>query len=252
MLSGKVFDPDLVDIFMRLARAESFWLDIAAPCLTENLLGLVGQQVFIVDLVELMPVTRLFARVIDAKSPFTHCHSRGVAAVARLLARRMGMGEEECLLMEMAGLLHDLGKLTVPEDILEKPGRLTEREYNRIKQHSYYTYWLLKPFDDHLSLARWAAYHHEKLNGQGYPFRLGASRLCPGARIMAVSDIFVALKEHRPYRAGLPGHDIERIIVGQVREGALDGRVVGALFDSRRELEEIWEGITCNRVVGNH
>ncbi|SHI37163.1 HD domain-containing phosphohydrolase [Desulfofundulus thermosubterraneus] len=244
LLSGRVFDPDLVEIFMRLARAESFWLDITAPCLTENLLGLVGRQIFIVDLTQLMPVARLFARVIDAKSPFTHRHSRGVAAVARHLARHMGMSEGECLLMEMAGLLHDLGKLTVPESILEKPGRLTEKEFNRIKQHTYYTYWLLRPFDDQLSLARWAAYHHEKLNGQGYPFRLAGSQLCLGSRIMAVSDMFTALKEDRPYRPGLPWHHIERIIGNQVQEGALDGRVVGALFDSRRELEEMWGELT--------
>jgi HD-GYP domain-containing protein (c-di-GMP phosphodiesterase class II) len=249
LLAGKVFDPDLVDIFMQLARAESFWLDITAPCLTENLLELVGEHASTIDLADLISIARLFARVIDAKSPFTHRHSRGVAAVARYLAWRMGMSDEDCLLMEVAGLLHDLGKLTVPEDILEKPGRLTEKEFNRVKQHTYYTYWLLKPFDNQLPVARWAAFHHEKINGQGYPFRLSGSQLCPGARIMAVSDIFTALKEDRPYRSGMAWPEIERIIARQAGQGMLDGDVAGVLINSRRELEEIWGDLVT---AGDH
>ncbi|MQL52831.1 HD domain-containing protein [Desulfofundulus thermobenzoicus] len=245
-LAGRVFDPDLTGLFTHLARAESFWLDITAPCLLENLASLVGRQNMILDLSRLMPLAALFARVIDAKSPYTYRHSRGVAAVSRFLAGRLGMEEGECQLMEMAGLLHDLGKLTVPEVILEKPDKLTAKEFNQIKQHTYYTYWLLKPLDRQLPLARWAAYHHEKLNGTGYPFHLDGESICFGSRIMAVSDVFTALREDRPYRSGLSWSRIEPIMQGQVREGALDGRVVEALLDSRVELDELWNRLSVS------
>ncbi|WP_211229945.1 HD-GYP domain-containing protein [Desulfovirgula thermocuniculi] len=244
-LSGSVFDPELVDLFAGLAEAESFWLDITGPCLAENLLKMVEGYRVILEPAQLMGLACFFARIIDAKSPFTRHHSQGVARAASFLAARLGMTQGECFLMEVAGLLHDLGKLSVPEEILEKPGRLTREEFSWIKQHTYYTYWLLKPLDEVLPVVRWAAYHHEKLNGKGYPFRLRERDLCLGARIMAVSDIYAALREDRPYRRGLAWPEIEKILRGEVEGGALDRRVVEALLDSRRELDDIFYAVTA-------
>lgn len=243
--AGRIFDPELTAVFMDLARAESFWLDLTAPCLDEELLARAGAQLRKLPVHSLLPLARLFSRVIDAKSPFTFRHSRGVAAVSVYLAARLGFDAEECLLMEVSGLLHDLGKLSVPEQVLEKPGRLDEREFNLIKQHTYYTYRWLAPSFPALPVAQWAAYHHEKLNGRGYPFRLAAAQLDRGARIVAAADVFTALKEDRPYRAGLRWPDIERIINRQAAEGGLDAGVTEVLCAGRRELEALWEELSA-------
>ena len=96
----------------------------------------------------------------------------GVAAAARKLAELSGMNETDCKKMAIAGYLHDVGKLRVPNSILEKPGKLTDEEFNIIKEHTYYTRWILKDVDGFEKIANWAAFHHEKLNGKGYPFHL--------------------------------------------------------------------------------
>ncbi|RDV84009.1 HD domain-containing phosphohydrolase [Ammonifex thiophilus] len=237
--AGRLFDPELVCLLREVARNESLWFDLTSPFLSDSLRLWAGGE-FLLSPDQLRAVAELFARVVDAKSPFTYLHSKRVAVVARFLAEYLGMKEGDLFLIELAGLLHDLGKLAVPDEVLEKAGPLSEAEFNLIKTHPYYTYWLLKPLDGQLPLVRWAAYHHEKLNGQGYPFRLTGAELCLGARVMAVSDIFTALREDRPYRASLSWEKAMRIIADQAEQGLLDRRVVEALRDSRRELEELW------------
>lgn len=189
-------------------------------------------------------VAHLFAAVVDAKSPFTHRHSRGVAQVAAALAAEMGFSQDEVLLMEVAGLLHDLGKLSVPDEILEKPGPLTRDEFSVIKQHTYYTYHILQEAGDLEPLPAWATYHHEKLDGTGYPFHIAAAGLSTGSRLMAVADTFTALREDRPYRAGMIRPDIERILQEQVTNRALDQKPVEALLDNYGRLENIWAALS--------
>ncbi|BCV23229.1 HD-GYP domain-containing protein [Gelria sp. Kuro-4] len=227
--AGTIFDPDLVALLDDLAARESFWLDLASPWLSEHLLRLLPSPASTAGGTDLLELAGLFARVVDAKSHFTYTHSRAVAAAACRLGRQAGLPPEQCDLLQAAGLLHDLGKVTVPEDILEKPGRLTAAEFNTIKQHAYYTYWLLKPVLAGWPLVEWAAYHHERLDGQGYPFRKAAPELDLGARIVAVADVFTALSEDRPYRPGLPWTETKRILEHQARSGALDPDVVGIL-----------------------
>ena len=163
----------------------------------------------------LIPMSKL----VDFRSPFTAMHSAGVAASAECLAELMGMSEEECLMMRVAGYLHDLGKLKVPNELLEKPGKLTEEEFNIVKEHAYYTYALLKDVGGFEQIALWAALHHEKLTGGGYPFHLSGAKLPLGSRIMAVADIFSAVTEDRPYRRGM---EKERVIA-VLRENAEQG-----------------------------
>ena len=192
---------------------------------------------------ETVKLTRFMSRIIDFRSSFTAMHSAGVAASARELARLVGMTKEECLMMEIAGNLHDVGKLAVPNEILEKPGKLTDEEFNIVKEHPYYTRLILMDVDGFERIANWAGFHHEKLNGNGYPFHLAAEQLDLGARIMAVADIFSAITEVRPYRAGMTREQAVAVLKGNVEAGAICGRVVELLeahydeIDNAREME---------------
>jgi HD-GYP domain-containing protein (c-di-GMP phosphodiesterase class II) len=174
----------------------------------------------------LLEFAAFFARLIDFRSHFTASHSQGVASVAELLARYAGFSPREQMMMRAAGLLHDLGKLAVPTEVLEKPGRLTAAEFSLMRAHTYSTWRALRPIGDIETIAQWAAHHHERLDGSGYPFHIGGADLSLGSRIMAVADVFVALTEDRPYREGMEtGRALE--ILGEMADhGALDPRLV--------------------------
>ncbi len=238
-LSGSVFDRMLVDVFQELSLRESFWLDLVHPRADFILKTKLHSFQTNVTAEDLISISEVFAQVIDGKSRFTHLHSRLVAGVAEQMAVLAGFTAEKCTAMRVAGLLHDLGKTAIPEEILEKPGRLTEEEYSIIKSHTYYTYRILEMLDNFEEIKCWAAYHHEKLNGRGYPFRIAAEGLDDGSRILAVSDVFAALIEDRPYRQGLPRHKVEQILLEKTENLELDRRWVELLLDNYNQLAEI-------------
>lgn len=234
-----LFDPWIVDAFTGLAEKESLWLDLNSRFIRHHLDSFMVGCTMNISYKELIQVSEMFARIIDGKSPFTHRHSRLVAEIAAFLAGKMGFEDHEMQDMKVAGLLHDLGKLTIPDEILEKPGKLSRYEFNIIKQHTYYTFQILNLVEGLETINQWASYHHEKLNGRGYPFHIEAENLCLGSRIMTVSDIYSALVEDRPYRPGLPREKILEIIDQQVKEGAIDGEVVSILKENIDKAEEI-------------
>ena len=195
----------------------------------------------IVLLEKLVIFTSLISRVIDFRSPFTAMHSAGVAATARELARLSGMTQEECLMMEAAGNLHDIGKLRVPNAILEKPGKLTEEEFNVMREHPYYTSMILQDVEGFEKIAKWAAYHHEKLNGKGYPFHLRAEELDEGCRIMAVADIFSAITEVRPYRKGMNKEQAQKVLLENAERGEIYKKTVDLLMSHYDEVDAVRE-----------
>jgi len=115
-------------------------------------------------------ISQLFRNIIDFRSHFTSTHSSGVAAASSLLARIFGLTDAEIGLIEVAGDLHDFGKLAIPNSILNKPGSLTKEEMSIMKCHTYYTYLVINSIGGLNQIAEWAAYHHERLDGSGYPF----------------------------------------------------------------------------------
>jgi HD-GYP domain-containing protein (c-di-GMP phosphodiesterase class II) len=242
--SGEVFDPELVGLLGRLAKNESFWLELATPWVTRIILTEFDTVRIAITADDLAGLAEVFAKVIDAKSPFTHRHSRGVAAVARNVAERLGLSSVEIELLTVAALLHDVGKLSLPESILEKTGPLDASEMNTVKQHTFFTYYWIKPAFPQLNIAEWAAYHHERLDGTGYPFGIGADRLDLKSRIIAVSDVFTALREERPYRTSMGWDQIERIIRDMVGERALDGEVAEVVLSDRSNLDLLWGKLT--------
>ena len=231
---GTEFSPKAVDAFLVVSKREFMWMDLV---LNPQFLLLFTGTIRDISLDEATVFTRFMSRLIDFRSPFTVMHSAGVAASARELARLVGMTEEECKMMAIAGYLHDIGKLRVPNEILEKPGKLTEEEFNIVKEHPYYTRLILMEADGFDKIADWAGYHHEKLNGKGYPFHWEAEQLDLGSRIMAVADIFSAIAEVRPYRAGMKREQALNVMRENVENGSVCGNVVRLLEEHYDEVD---------------
>ena len=148
----------------------------------------------------------LFAKIIDYKSEFTSRHSLGVAKTASKISEIMGYDKITCDKMYLAGALHDVGKIAIGNEILEKPARLTDEEFAKMKNHAGYTYMILSKVDGFEEIRDLAAFHHERLDGSGYPFGKRSDELTTLQRIMACADIYQALTEKRPYKDGMD-HD---------------------------------------------
>lgn len=188
---------------------------------------------------EVTVFSQLFSHVIDSKSPFTATHTTGVAWIGRVLHSLGGFDVNDRPTMFVAGLLHDIGKLGVPTDLLEKPGPLADDEFTKIKHHATLSLELLSAIPGFEKVAPWGALHHEKLNGKGYPNGLKAEDICAESRLMAVADVMTALTEDRPYRAGLTEEKTMGILNSMVDQGALDGDLVSLLNDHYAEVNEI-------------
>lgn len=225
--SATYFAPELVDAFLAAATSEAFWLTLEPRSIQNYLNDMLEQgQHYTARHEELRQIAIIFSRIVDAKSPFTAQHSLGVARLARFFAERLGLDEGQCNMIEIAGLLHDIGKLRVPDDILDKPSQLDVRERTIMNTHSYETYQILRSIPGFHDIAQWAAYHHEEPGGTGYPFHLQASQLSIEARILRVADIFQAMVQDRPYRAGLPAAAVLEFMNELVSAGRVEAQVV--------------------------
>lgn len=174
------------------------------------------------------------ARTIDAKSPWTGGHSERVTKLALKIGRVMGLSEKELEDLHRAGLLHDIGKLGIPPDILDKPGRLTREEYQLMRKHPRMGARILEPIGAYASMTPIVLQHHENYDGTGYPLRLSGEDIVLGARIYAVADQFDALTSDRPYRDGMnPDKVIEYI---KKKAGSrFDPQVVRAFLQVMRQ-----------------
>ena len=234
---GDWFCPELVDAFLQASDSEAFWFSLESDQVRSYASDWIAHdRVREVPFEELRSLVRIFSVIVDAKSPFTREHSEGVARLARALGERLGLSERRCEMLELAGLLHDLGKLRVPDELLEKPGRLTPQEYAVMKRHSFDTYSILRTVHGLEDVALWAAQHHERIDGSGYPYHLGRE-LSIEARIVAVADVFQALVQNRPYRPGLSPEQVMAIVHEQAAQGQLDPPVV-SLVDA--SLPDCW------------
>lgn len=203
--AGTWFDPTLVDAFKKVSATPDFWTALAAPDLAEQLATSFGDDgAYPVDDDYLDDVAAAFADVVDSKSPFTAGHSRRVALFTDMIAEELGMQEEERRYLRRAALLHDIGKLGVSNQILDKPGKLDEAEFAVVRSHPGLGEDILSKISAFRELARLAGAHHERLDGRGYPRGLAGDAICPLTRILTAADIFDALTADRPYRAAMP------------------------------------------------
>jgi putative nucleotidyltransferase with HDIG domain len=212
--AGRWFDPDLVKAAESLAKRGQLWTGIEAGQDTlREVMALEPEDRWALLTPErLDAICNAFAGVIDAKSPFTYRHSNGVAAAALDIGRQLGLPEGDLQFLHRAALLHDIGKLSVSNAILEKPGKLTNEEWQIVRQHPYYTYEVLRRISSFDQLSEVAAAHHEKLDGSGYFRGWTAQQLTLPMRILVVADIFDALHAKRPYRDALPLDEVFRIM----------------------------------------
>ena len=235
--SGRWFDPELVNVAVSMSKNGTLWSSLEESDLLHKVVTLEPEQRRITANEDAIDnICQAFAEVIDAKSPLTYRHSSGVAEVAMEIARWFGMKPRDMKMLRRAALLHDLGKLSVPNMILEKPGKLTDQEWKVVKKHPYYTLEILRRIPGFEALGEEAAAHHEKLDGSGYWRGLVAGQLSTYARILAVADIFDALRAKRPYRDSLPLEKTFSIMRGEAPH-ALDASCLEALIAAKTSSE---------------
>ena len=236
---GNTFAPRLVDAFLELSVEEYIWLDISYNPLLYILPEIVQFDTIEMDMEQVIGLTSIFSKIIDYRSPFTATHSAGVAAISERIAELAGFCGDECKMMRVAGNLHDLGKIVVRSSVLEKQDRLNAAEFNEIRSHTFYTFRLLQAIKGFETINKWASFHHEKLNGKGYPFHLKDNEIPLGARVMAVADIFTAITEDRAYRKGMSPEQAVRVLKQMVADRSICPYVVSLVLDNFTMLNQL-------------
>lgn len=237
------FDPSIVDAACSLAKRQQLWSGLDNDDPMEMALRLEpGELILSEGDLSLDAVCQAFAQIVDAKSPFTYNHSNGVANATVAIARRLELPPARILFIRHSALLHDLGKMAVPNTILEKPGKPDEAEWQVLRAHPAHTWNILNRVKGFEELSEVAASHHEKLNGKGYHRGLTGEQLSLESRILVVSDIFDALAAKRPYRDALPRDTVFQILRKDVPE-ALDAQCVEALEQSGAECDQSFQDL---------
>ena len=226
-------DKECVDAFLQAFPLPHF-LTLGEDSFEKNLWEKIPRIKQELSFAQIKELASFFAQIVDYKSPFTSTHSIGVAEDVERLSRYMGFDEETVQKMYLAGALHDIGKVAVGNEILEKPGRLTEDEFAVMKHHAAYTYYILSDIDDFDEIRDWAAFHHERLDGTGYPFGKTAAELNTQERMMACIDIYQALTEGRPYKQGMSHEKACEILWDMAKKGWLDETIVKQVEDCFR------------------
>lgn len=227
--SGKMFSEHCIQLFLNACNTEMLQ-SLKPERVMETLRQLLPQTFYTYSKEEIFGMCNVFASIIDYKSKFTRIHSLGVAQKSAAMGTYFGCSEEEITKLYFAGTFHDIGKLVVDRDILEKPDKLTNQEFVHMKNHAYFTYVILNQIDGLEDITSWASLHHEKLDGSGYPFGKKAEELGRNERLLACIDIYQALTEKRPYKDGMSHEEAIAILRKMAAGGLLDPFIVEAIF----------------------
>ena len=243
--SKREFDPNLKDIFYDLSRNVEFWLNMGDTYVKDALTKMMPKMNRTFNYRDIHTVSQIFSNIIDAKSPFTGTHSRGISEKTGIMCQYYGYDEETYWKMRIAADLHDLGKIMVPNEILDKNGTLSQHEIIIIQSHTFYTRKALEKITGFEEIADWAANHHEKLNGKGYPYGFDAERLDFNSRLLACIDIYQALTEDRPYRNALSHTQAVGILRTMARQNLIEASIV-------EDLNEIFNRSSVLRFSEQH
>ncbi|BDI30669.1 metal-dependent phosphohydrolase [Capsulimonas corticalis] len=226
--SGRWFDPELVRIAQRFRNDLNFWHEVRNSA-RETLLDLdIRAAIEMATESRIDSICDAFAQIVDAKSPFTGQHSSRVRDYSVQIARGLGISGARLTTMRRAALLHDVGKLAVPNTILDKPGKPDEEEWKCIRLHPFHTQQILHQIPGFERITQIASAHHERLDGRGYFQGLNADQLDLDMRILAVADVYDALSAERPYRGALPQEEVFAIL-DKDRGIALDADCIDVL-----------------------
>lgn len=239
--SKDIYHPDVLDVFYTIIKKQDYlWLDLVSlspdllleKILSESIIHPPENNIFI-------EIANMIGYLIDFKSHFTASHSFCVAEISYWLFQSGKFPvEEPCDYIREAGFLHDIGKLAIPIEILEKPGKVNSKEWNTMRAHVYYSYIALETMYNEYPCLKYAPYHHEKLDGSGYPFGLRGEKIPTIARIIAVADVFTAITENRPYRGELSENDVTGIMKAMVDSSKLDKDIVDYVLTNFKEAKE--------------
>ena len=227
---GTEFDPALVDLFC--ANAGDLLASLDDVDGWDALIGGQDELGHRLGDDELDRALEAFADYADVKSPFTLGHSRGVARLAAVAAATLGLPQADATLVRRAALVHDVGTIGVSAGILDKLGRLTEAERERVRTHPYLTARTFSKPAGLAAIGQLAATHHERMDGSGYPAGLSGDALPMAARVIAAADVYHALLEPRPHRPAAAPDEARRVLADEVGAGRLDGDAVPAVLEA--------------------
>jgi len=234
---GTWFNPELVDALCSIEGNNAFWESLSKKELEEEIRQLEPQQEKVpLSENKLDDITFAFAMIVDAKSPFTHDHSSRVADYTIRLSQVFGFSLEQQRELNRCALLHDIGKLGVSNHILDKPGKLTDKEFDQIKLHPLYSEQILQRIKPFSRIAKICGAHHEKLNGGGYPYGLKNEQILFETKMITVADIFDALTAQRPYRDAMPLEKALQIMKSECGT-SIDPEIFEAMLQIAPDLE---------------
>jgi PAS domain S-box-containing protein len=185
-------------------------------------------------------IIQAMATTVETRDPYTAGHQRRVANLGRAIAKEMGLTEEQIDGIRMAGIVHDLGKISIPAEILSKPTRLSDIEFSLIKTHPQVSYDILKDIDFPWPVAQTVFQHHERIDGSGYPSGLKGEEILLEARILAVADVVEAIASHRPYRPAY-GIDVALEQISKEKGILYDTKAVDACLKLFQEKRFVFE-----------
>jgi len=222
---NKMFAPKIVTVFSNIAESKEFWLNLNNDYIEKALEDNTPKYSVELGFDKIGKITGVFSRIIDSKSKFTQRHSKDLSDKVAIMANFYCMGHDEKMKLIIAANLHDIGKLYVPNSILDSPSKLASEEFDIIKKHPYFTRIALQEIKGFEDITEWASNHHEKLNGQGYPFGKTGKELDFNSRLLTCLDIYEALTEERPYRIALE-HEAAMEILNKMKDnGFIDVRI---------------------------
>ncbi len=238
---GTVFHPDVFDAFVKASKSDIFWIDMNNMSIEQ----LFKELDFTFDVEMSFDLILEFAltmsKIVDFRSQFTAAHSYTVAQLASLIGGYFGWNEVDCKKLKIAGYFHDIGKIGIDPGIIEKPGKLSDEEFQMIKLHPYFTDQILQELHDSewfKDIVDWASNHHENIQGTGYPHAISGQEVHTGTKILAFSDVITALLEDRPYREGLPVEKAFNIIRGEVAP-KISADMFEVIYQHRDEIDRV-------------
>lgn len=220
-----MFSPEVSEAFCKVAENKGYWINLKDEYIDNALESETPEYVMELPIEEVKKIAGVFSKIIDSKSQYTQRHSRDLSHKAAVMADYYRMDHDSKMKLIIAADLHDIGKLAVPNCILDSPNKLTGEEFEIIKKHSYYTRLALQEIRGFEDITEWASNHHEKLNGQGYPMGKTAEDLDFNSRLIACLDIYEALTEERPYRRPLSHREAMNILNKMKEDGFIDIKI---------------------------